>query len=97
MNKEELSLLLFLETQAVDNCGKVRSLHMNENDFKIAGNWNNAGYIQFGRLKTSDFVDGRTNNHATHWCRLSDRAWADAHAERKARAARIESVKDYPK
>lgn len=90
MTKEELSLLLFLETQAVDNRGKVRALHMNADDHAIAQRWNTEGFVLFGRLKSKDIADQRTNNIATHWCHLSDDAWKAAASERRARAERNE-------
>jgi len=84
MTKTELSLLLYLETRAVDHGGAVDTRHMNEEDAAIAGRWNRSGYLQFGRMSSKDIKE----RGITHWCFMSDQAMADAHAERKARAAR---------
>ena len=84
MTKDEKSLLLFLETRAVDQSGKVQTEHMNDDDRKIVERWNSEGFVRYGRVASEDL-----NKHGTHWCHLSDEAWALAHAERKARAARL--------
>lgn len=97
MTRQELSLLLFLETQAVDNGGKVRINRMNKEELELARRWNDEGFLQFGRLKMADIDGERTQDVATHWVRLSDVAWTTAHAERRKRAERCERVKDYPK
>src|SRR6266852_5007231 len=83
MSKDELSLLLFLETRAVDHGGKVQTAHMNAGDFEIAKKWNKKGFILFGRVRHRDITQG-----GSHWCQLSEAAWEAAHAERKTRAAR---------
>lgn len=83
MTKDERSLLLFLETQAVDNSGKVKTAHMNSDDDEIAKQWNTEGFIRFGRV-ASEYA----NQFGTHWCQLSDEAWLLVAEERKARAKR---------
>ena len=83
MSKDEKSLLLFLETRAVDHAGKIQTVHMNEDDFKIAERWNKKAFIKFGRIAFED-----TDKSGTHWCSLSEEAWTLAAAERKARATR---------
>lgn len=83
MTKDERSLLLFFETRAVDYAGKVQTAHMNADDFKIAQRWDSEGFVNFGRIAFED-----VNSHGSHWCRLSDDAWALAHEERQARACR---------
>lgn len=83
MTKDERSLLLFLETRAVDHAGKVQTAHMNADDFKIAASWDKTGFIKFGRVAFED-----VNKFGSHWCSLSEEAWALAASERKARAGR---------
>lgn len=84
MSKDERSLLLFLETRAVDYGGRVKEAHMNKEDFKIAEKWNEEGFIEFGRI-----VARNINTDGGHWVKLSDDAWKLAQEERKARATRM--------
>lgn len=86
MTKDERSLLLYLETRAVDYGGKVDTRHMNAEDMAIAKNWNTEGFVKFGRIK---FHDINILSKMTHWCELSDEAWTLAHQERRARCTRI--------
>jgi len=87
MTKDEKSLLLFFETQAVDYGGKINDTrHMNKEDFEIAEQWNREGFIKFGRIRFHSIVK---DSYSTRWCELSDEAWILAHAERKARYKRI--------
>jgi hypothetical protein len=92
MTKEEKSLLLFLETCAVDSGGEVDSRHMNADDFKTAEKWKKSGYILFGRICSVDISNNKTN-----WVELSDCAWSDAHKERKERFSRINSKRTWKK
>ena len=85
MKKDELSLLLFLETQAVDHCGRVFGQSMNADDFETAKMWNKEGFIVFARLKLAEI----RNDGRTHYVELSPRAWKAAHAERRAMAERM--------
>ena len=80
MIKDERSLLLYLECQAVDYGGKIDSRRMNGIDFDIAHVWDETGFIRFGRIKASDIA-----HNFDHWCILSDDAWVEAHRERRAR------------
>ena len=50
MSKEELSLLLFLETEAVDYGGRVDTKHLKNNDVDILKQWNKEDFISFGRI-----------------------------------------------
>ena len=92
MTKDEKSLLLYLETRAVDHGGLVHTQHMNSDDMEIAKQWNEARFVRFGRL-ASDCLPMRSG--ATHWCELSDEAWALAHAERRERYTRINSKRKW--
>lgn len=84
MDKEEKSLLLFLETRAVDYSGRVNLKHMNSDDIKIAERWNKEKFIEFGRI-----VLRHHNSDGTHYCKLSDKALKLAHKERRARILRM--------
>src|SRR6266496_3112871 len=82
---QQISLLLYLETRAVDHGGAVASPQMNAEDFAQANQWNQEGFIEFGRIRASDFDPRR----GSHWIRLSDDAWDVAHQARKERADRM--------
>ncbi len=84
LDKDEESLLLFLETRAVDYGGRVNMMHMNQEDMKIANDWDDAGFISFGRI-----VVRNHNSDGTYWVKLSDDAWKVAHRLRKERAKRM--------
>jgi hypothetical protein len=84
MTKDELRLLLYLETQAVDHGGMVDARRMNAEDVKIAKQWTKAGFIDFGRI-ASDYC----TETMTFWVCLSSEAWQAAHEGRKAKAARM--------
>ena len=91
MTKEENSLLLFLETQAVDNRGIVKTIHMNSEDIIIATNWNESGFIEFKRRKIEDIrkTDNVILNKPTHYVKLSEKAWEIVARLRKERAIRM--------
>jgi len=84
MSKDERSLLLFLETRAVDFGGRVDTRHMNDIDMAIANRWNKESFVSFGRI-----VIRHHNSQGTHWCKLSEEAWELAHAERRQRELRL--------
>lgn len=84
MSKAERSLLLFLESRAVDHGGLVAGSHMNADDFAMAKAWTEAGFIEFGRIPFDEIV-GDSGNYVV----LSTDAWALAHEERRARNARL--------
>ena len=84
MTKDERSLLLFLETRAVDYGGRVNLVHMNKEDMEIAEKWNKEVFIEFGRI-----VARNINSDGSSWCKLSEEAFKLAHKERKARAKRM--------
>lgn len=85
LTKSELSLLLFFETCAVDYGGLVSVAHMNTDDMATATRWHMERFVEFGRVASEHLREG----HATAWCKLSPQAWDLAHAERRARAARL--------
>lgn len=91
LSKNEMSLLLYFETQAVDYGGTLESVRMNADDFAIAKRWSESGFVRFGRIAFHDIK--RHNGIARdHWCVLSEEAWVAAHAERRARNARVEAT-----
>lgn len=80
----ERSLLLYLESRAVDYGGRVDIRNMNENDMEIAKRWDKQGFIGFGRI-----VIRHHNVQGTHWCKLSQEAIELAHQGRKNRMMRM--------
>lgn len=93
MTREERSLLLYLETCAVDRGGRVEIARMNAEDLAIAKRWNEENFIQFGRISSKDLARSVGN----HWCFLSEEAWRLAAEERKARALRKWSSRQWRK
>lgn len=83
MNRSERSLLIFLETCAVDYCGRVLKARMNQEDEEIGQRWTDNGFIKSGRIASADH-----NAQGAHWVELSADAWTLAHQERRARATR---------
>jgi len=93
LNKDQISLLLYMETCLVDERGKMKSARMNEADFMNMKSWKEAGFIDAGRLPGSEVFD--LDNQAqvvsirnTHWVRFTDEAWVLAHRLRRERAER---------
>lgn len=86
MSSEERSLLLYLETRAVDHGGLVDTRHMNQEDMAIAKKFNDTGFLSFGRVNSKSL---KNTGLCSHWCELSEEAWTLAHAERRARNVRM--------
>lgn len=87
MTKDQKSLLMFLETCAVDQFGAVRVAHMNDADMRQARKWAKEGFIEFGRIAAADIVEHP--HPRSHWVRLSPEAWSEAHSARGERAERM--------
>lgn len=85
MNRDEKSLLIFLETCLVDYTGRVNAQHMNQLDQEIADRWTEEGFISFGRIASADH-----NSQGAHWVEFTEEAWKLAHQERRARFERNE-------
>lgn len=81
--RSEQSLLLYLETRAVDYSGAVDGARMNAEDFQIAEQFKSDGFIEFGRIHSGSIPYRST---VMHWVKLSDKAWRYAHTLRKERA-----------
>jgi len=93
LNRDEKSLLMFLETQAVDQGGLVNLVRMNEDDHAILKRWTESGFVKSGRVCSADIErlklsSGRTKQR-TMWAQLSEDAFEAAHKERRARAKRM--------
>lgn len=83
LSRDEKSLLLYLETRAVDFNGRVDTRHMNEDGQAIAKRWNTEGFVEWGRIIHAD-----CNTQGSMWCKLSDNAWDIVKQLRKDRAVR---------
>jgi len=86
--KLERSLLLYLETRAVDYSGGVDARRMNDEDIAIAKRWNDEGFIGFGRIAFRDVGSPTTPAGSVFWCELSDEAWSIVADLRRKRACR---------
>lgn len=97
MTKNELSLLLYLETRAVDYAGVIDQCKLNDDDRDTLDKWTTEGFVQSGRICFHDIEKMNPNSFKkpTHWVVLSDEAWTAAHAERRARAIRMETKRSW--
>lgn len=86
MGKDERSLLLYMESCAVDGYAKLDQRRMNDIDRAFAEDWNRTGFIKYGRVKAKAIEDSASK--CTHFAILSDEAWTLAHQERRNRANR---------
>ena len=83
--KVEKSLLLYLETCAVDY-GTVEPIRMNKDDWDVVKVWNHLGYINLKRRKLNDIPK---HSARTHFITLSDETFDEAHQLRRERAERL--------
>ena len=90
MNRAEKSLLLYIETCAVDSSGRMDTLKINAEDIAILNRWRDIGFIEYGRIASSYF-----SPKGSLWVKLSDDAFELAHQERKARAGRMWEKRRY--
>lgn len=96
MNKNEASILTYLETCLVDSAGKIVSARMNAEDWAIMEKWKDKGLIDFGRRPFKDIPNTRTAS--THWVRFSESAYRLAYKCRQERAERhTPTLKEVPK
>lgn len=91
MTRDEISLLLYLESCAVDQGGLIGAEHMNTADFKIAKQWSEDGFLNFGRVYSKDAF----NLGKSHYCELTDEAHELAAQARKAKAVRTFEKRDW--
>jgi len=90
MTKDQISLLLFLETQIVDKSGRVDGECMNDEDRLQAKKWNDEEFISFGRITSENCKPS-----GSLWVTFSDRAWEIAHQERRKRGTKCIENKTY--
>lgn len=90
LSKNEISLLLYLETCLVDQAGRVGMPQMNQDDIDIAKQWTVEGFIDFGRIKMADIYPG---SNRTHYVNFTDEAWTLAHHHRRVRGEKNKYIK----
>lgn len=90
MTRAEESLLLYLETRAVDHGGRIFDVNMNDEDRETAKRWAAEGYVGYGRIKVAFCQPGKTT-----WVSLSPAAHEDVARLRRARAARGWAERNY--
>ena len=90
LSKEEQSLLLYLESRAVDGAGTIDSRHINPEDYEKMKLWRQEGFIKMGRIsKTKENEKKLPSIWCDHWVEMSELAWQAAQALRKERAERL--------
>ena len=95
LTKEEVALLLYLETCAVDHRGRIDTQRMNAADFVLAESWKARGIINFGRIIIADqrFTVGM--RVGTHWVQFTDAAFLVVARLRQERAERGWAKREY--
>ena len=94
LTKDERSLLLYVETCAVDNGGLIHSLRVNDADREILKRWDKDGFVSYSRVTFKSLQLLNDKNHS-NIVRLSDSAWKLAHEERRARSIRVSGKSPY--
>lgn len=94
MTKDENSLLLYLETRAVDYSGRIDQMQMNDGDRRLLAEWSASGFVETGRICFKDVTAGHRKQE-TNWVRLSEVAFQEAHRLRRERAERCWKNKTY--
>ena len=94
MSKDAKSLLLYLETRAVDHGGLLDERHMNDTDKTIVLGWQKQGFVEYGRICAADLGmrlgEPRVpTGGCITWIKLSPKALALAYQERKNRMVRM--------
>ena len=85
------SLILYLETRAVDHIGTIDTRHINDEEFEQLEEWKKTGLLTvFERIYSKKIINIQetTPYPPTYICKLSRRAIRQAQRERKARIKR---------
>lgn len=94
LGKDEKSLLLFVESCATDQGGRMDLRHTNTDDQDTLRAWHGEGYVKSGRIKVKDHIQ-TSNAVYHHWVELSDQAITDAHRCRRERIVRMLKGRGY--
>lgn len=84
------TLLLYLETCAVDRAGRVDARRVSAEDHEVIADWTAKGFVTFGRIKSAHH-----EGHETYYVRLSDAAWRATSDYRQERADRMWAARNY--
>ena len=84
MSVPEVSLLLYVESCAVDRGGLLDAARLNMDDLELLKQWDEEGFVLFGRVDGKD-VKSDGLSCWCYWCDLSEEAWKLAAAERRKR------------
>ena len=90
LTREEQSLLLYIESCAVDCQGRLDIKKINESERQILAKWAESGLISWGRICSDDITP---NGH--QWVNLSDQAHVLAAKCRMERAKRNWTTRKY--
>jgi hypothetical protein len=90
MTRDQKSLLLYLETLAVDYSGRIEDARMNDDDWANLERWKEEGFIETGRIRFKDVQDRKTK-----WVHLTSQAYDLAHQLRRERAERAWANRNY--
>lgn len=82
MTRQQINLLLHLETRCVDHLGIINDALMNDAD------WAHLAVLESGNLLQHRLRRDRTERGYNHVVRLSDLGWRTAAFARKERAAK---------
>ncbi len=94
MTVDERSLLLYVETCAVNYGGLVHCQRINADDREILKRWDSEGFLYFSRI-TLKSLQLLQDKHYTELVRLTEEAWTLAHEERRARSVRMSNKSPY--
>lgn len=84
LDRDQKSLLLYLESCAVDKSGRLENEKLNAIDMENLDIWKEAGFLEWGRICYED-VTGKSS----FWCQLSEDAISMAHKLRWERIHRL--------
>ena len=90
MDRDQKSLLLYLEAVETDYSGRLHDQRMNDVDAANLKAWSDTGYVSVGRVAASFH-----RPHETRWVRLSVQARRDAEVLRAERAKRMWKNRDW--
>lgn len=88
---DELSLLMFLETQCVDNAHRFSEVKVNDSEMKVIQLWHDEGFVTCKKLpihyiRQWENKNGRNTIYNTHYIELSENAYQIAYQCRREKA-----------
>lgn len=95
LSRIEQNLLLYLETCAVDQAGRVECIRMNSDDMKAAEVLVDAKLIEFGRIPSELLRQITLRGGFTHWVNLLPDGWRLASDARRIRADRMRASSEH--